>query len=214
MKRKERPGSRLRIADDSKTPSEIYSIILKGVICTLKTIFLSYYVSENIEALMKYVNEKKIISASEYKRLLYEAKDFYPVIICALFINPIKKHTKNFKEIEISPESKKALFNELHEELVDFFSEWLCDIEADPLLFYRLAVSYNKTFTMELLIKKHLGGTLTAIEEQVLKLQIIDIITMYTIEQVAIHLGLAGLDYIDYKKVELKKDKDSDQKII
>lgn len=214
MKRKERPGSRLRIADDSKTPSEIYSIILKGVICTLKTIFLSYYVSENIEALMKYVNEKKIISASEYKRLLYEAKDFYPVIICALFINPIKKHTKNFKEIEISPESKKALFNELHEELVEFFSEWLCDIEADPLLFYRLAVSYNKTFTMELLIKKHLGGTLTAIEEQVLKLQIIDIITLYTIEQVAIHLGLAGLDYIDYKKVELKKDKDSDQKII
>lgn len=209
MGRKEGHKSKLRIADDSKTPSEVYSIILRGVICTLKTIFLSYYVSENIEALMKHVNEKKIISASEYKRLLYEAKDFYPVIICALFINPLKKHTKNFKEIEISLESKKMLFGELHEELAGFFSDWLCDIEVDPLLFYRLSVSYSKTFTMELSIKHHLGCSLTAIEEQVLKLQMIDIITLYTIEQVAIHLGLAGLDYIDYSKETEKKDNTS-----
>jgi len=200
MGRKEGQKSKLRIADDSKTPSEIYSIILRGVICTLKTIFLSYYVSENIEALMKHINEKKIISAHEYKRLLYEAKDFYPVIICALFINPIKRHTKNFREIEISAEEKKKLFEELNDELGAFFNDWLCDVEVDPLLFYRLAVSYNKTFTMELSIKHHIGSTLTAIEEQVLKQQMIEIISLYTIEQVAIHLGLAGLDYIDYKK--------------
>jgi cytidylate kinase len=105
----EQRKNKLKIADDSKTPSEIYSIILRGVICTLKTMFQSYYVSENIEALMKYINEKKIISAEEYKRLLYEARDFYPVIICALFLNPIKKHTKNFKVIEISAEAKKLL---------------------------------------------------------------------------------------------------------
>lgn len=200
MGRKDERKNGLRIADDNKTPSEVYSIILRGVICTLKTIFLSYYVSENIEALMKHVNEKKIISSSEYKRLLNEARDFYPVIICALFLNPMKKYTKNFKEIEISLESKRLLFNELHDELAEFFTDWLCDVEIDPLLFYRLAVSYNKTFTIDLSIKQHLGCGLTAIEEQVLKLQMIEIVTLYTIEQVAIHLGMAGLDYIDYFK--------------
>jgi len=84
-------GNMLKIADDSKTPSEIYSIVLRGIICTLRTIFINYYVSGNIEALMRYINGKNIISSQEYKRLLYEAKDFYPVIICALFINPLKK---------------------------------------------------------------------------------------------------------------------------
>ncbi|MGE5633362.1 MAG: hypothetical protein ACM3TR_20045 [Caulobacteraceae bacterium] len=214
MGKKEQRKNKLRIADDSKTPSEIHSIILKGVICTLKTMFLSYYVSENIEALMKYINEKKIISAEEYKRLLYEAKDFYPVIICALFINPIKKHTRNFRDVEISAESKKLLFDELYEELNVFFSDWLCDIEADPLLFYRLAVSYNKPFTMDLSIKQHLGCCLTAIEEQVLKLQYVEIICLYAIEQVAIHLGLAGLDYIDCFKVANISESNNTQEII
>ena len=191
---------KLKIADDSKTPSEIYSIILRGVICTLKTIFLNYYVSENIEALMKYINEKRIISAEEYKRLLYEAKDFYPVIISALFINPIKKHTKNFKSIRLDGQSKQELFNELFEELSSFFNDWLCDVEADPLLFYRLAISYRKPYSFELAVKQQLASFFTPIEEQILRLQMTEIIAMYAIEQVAIHLGLAGLDYIDYVK--------------
>ncbi len=206
MRKSDNTKNRLKIADDSKTPSEIYSIILRGVICTLRTIFLNYYVSENIEALMKHINEKRIISAEEYKRLLYEAKDFYPVIICALFINPLKRHTKNLKSIKIDSQEKKELFSEIYEELSMFFNEWLCDVEIDPLLFFRLSVSYGKPFSLELSIKQHLACILTPIEEQILKLQMIDIISMYTIEQVAIHLALAGLDYIDYIKLPEKKD--------
>ncbi len=189
---------KLKIADDSKTPSEIYSIILRGVICALKTVFLNYYVSGNIEGLMKYINEKRIISAEEYKRLLYEAKDFYPVILCALFINPLKKYTRNFKEVKIDRQSKEELFGEINEELNKFFNEWLCDIEIDPLLFYRLSISYGKSFNIGLSIKQQLSSFLIPIEEQMLKLQITEIVAMYVIEQVAIHLGLAGLDYIDY----------------
>lgn len=214
MRKSENTKSKLRIADDSKTPSEIYSIILRGVICTLRTIFLNYYVSENIEALMKYINEKKIISADEYKRLLYEAKDFYPVIICALFINPLKKHTKNLKNIKIDSQSKQELFNEINEELNKFFNDWLCDVEADPLLFYRLSVSYNKPFSLELAVKHHLQCVLTPIEEQTLKQQMTEIVSLYAIEQVAIHLGLAGLDYIDCMKAEGQKPESSQQDIV
>lgn len=214
MSKSENTKSKLKIADDSKTPSEIYSIILRGVICTLRTIFLNYYVSENIEALMKYVNEKRIISAEEYKRLLYEAKDFYPVIICALFINPLKRHTKNLKNIKIDSESKQELFNEINEELNKFFNDWLCDVEVDPLLFYRLSVSYGKPFSLELSVKKHLACVLTPIEEQVLKLQMIEIISLYAIEQVAIHLGLTGLDYIDYIKTTAVKSMETSQEVI
>ena len=200
MRKSENSKNKLKVADDSKTPSEIYSIILRGVKCTLKTVFLNYYVSENIEALMRYINEKRIISAEEYKRLLYEAKDFYPVIICALFINPLKRHTKNFKNIKINSQSKQELFNEVYEELHKFFNDWLCYVEIDPLLFYRLSVSYGKPFSLELSIKQQLACVLTPIEEQILKLQMIDIISLYAIEQAATHLGLAGLDYIDYIK--------------
>ena len=211
MRKSENTKGKLKIADDSKTPSEIYSIILRGVVCTLKTIFLNYYVSENIEALMKYINEKRIVSAEEYKRLLYEAKDFYPVIISALFINPIKKHTKNFKNVRIDSQSKQELFNEIFLELDKFFNDWLCDVEVDPLLFYRLSISYGKPFSIELAIKQQLASFFTPIEEQVLKLQMTEIIALYAIEQVAIHLGLAGLDYIDYIKAP---DSRAEKKIV
>jgi hypothetical protein len=214
MSKSENTKSKLKIADDSKTPSEIYSIILRGVICTLRTIFLNYYVSENIEALMRYVNEKRIISAEEYKRLLYEAKDFYPVIICALFINPLKRHTKNLKNIKIDSQSKQELFNEINDELNKFFNDWLCDVEVDPLLFYRLSVSYGKPFSLELSVKQHLACVLTPIEEQVLKLQMIEIISLYAIEQVAIHLGITGLDYIDYIKTTSVKGEETSQEVI
>ncbi|HYE81153.1 MAG TPA: hypothetical protein VEG39_03185 [Clostridia bacterium] len=214
MKKSGNTGNKLRIADDSKTPSEIYCIILRGVICALRTVFLKYYVSENIEALMRYVNDKRIISSEEYKRLLYEAKDFYPVIICALFINPLKKHTKNLKNIRIDSQSKKELFNEINEELNSFFSDWLCDVEVDPLLFYRLSVSYSMPFSLELSVKKQLACPLTPIEEQTLKLQMTGIVALYAIEQVAIHLGLAGLDYIDYIKAEDKKNDKNKEEII
>jgi hypothetical protein len=214
MSKSENTKSKLKIADDSKTPSEIYSIILRGVICTLRTIFLNYYVSENIEALMRYINEKRIISAEEYKRLLYEAKDFYPVIICALFINPLKRHTKNLKNIKIDSQSKQELFNEINEELNKFFNDWLCDVEVDPLLFYRLSVSYGKPFSLELSVKQHLACVLTPIEEQVLKLQMIEIISLYAIEQVAIHLGITGLDYIDYIKTTSVKGEETSQEVI
>lgn len=200
MRKKDSQKYKLKVADETKTPSEIYSILLKGVLCSLKTVFLSYYVSENIEALMRYVTERKLLSAEEYKRLLNEAKDFYPVIICALFINPIKKHTKGFKLNELPEEAKIVLFTELNEELSQFFADWLCDIEIDPLLFYRLALSYHKSFNMELAIKANVSGSLTAIEEQVAKGQLVDILALYLIEQVATHLGMAGLDYIDYFK--------------
>ena len=196
---------KLRIADDSKTPSEIYSIVLRGVISTLKTLFLNYYVSENIEALMKYINGKKIIGAEEYKKLLYEAKDFYPVIICALFINPLKKHTKNFKNATIDKQSKEALFNEINKELNEFFNDWLCDVEIDSLLFFRLSTAYGKPFSLDLSIKQQLAAVLTPIEERILKLQITEIVALYTLEQVATHLGLAGLDYIDYVKIPEKE---------
>lgn len=206
MRKSGNTKSKLKIADDNKTPSEIYSIILRGVISALKTIFLNYYVSENIEALMRHINEKRIISAEEYKRLLYEAKDFYPVIICALFINPLKGHTKNLKSTKIDSREKQELFNEIYEELSRFFNDWLCDVEADPLLFYRLSVSYGKHFSLELAIKQHLACVLTPIEEQILRLQMTEIISLYTIEQVATHLALAGLDYIDYVKAPEKKE--------
>lgn len=196
---------KLRIADDSKTPSEIYSIVLRGVISTLKTLFLNYYVSENIEALMKYINGKKIIGAEEYKKLLYEAKDFYPVIICALFINPLKKHTKNFKNATIDKQSKEALFNEINKELNEFFNDWLCDVEIDSLLFFRLSTAYGKPFSLDLSIKQQLASVLTPIEERILRLQITEIVVLYTIEQVATHLGIAGLDYIDYVKIPEKE---------
>jgi hypothetical protein len=49
--------------------------------------------------------------------------------------------------------------------------------------------------------------SLTEIEIRVLKLQIIEITTVYLIEQVAVQLGMAGLDYIDYyKNVYVPKD--------
>lgn len=204
MRKSMKTNGKLKIADDSKTPSEIYSIVLRGIICTLKTIFLNYYVSENIEALMRYINQKSIISAEEYKRLLYEAKDFYPVIISALFINPLKKYTKNFKLAILDINSKQALFNEINEELNSFFCDWLCDVEIDSLLFLRLSVAYGKPFSLDLSIKKQLAVLLTPIEEQLLKLQITDIVSLYAIEQVATHLGIAGLDYIDYIKVTEK----------
>lgn len=196
---------KLRIANDSKTPSEIYSIVLRGVMSTLNTVFLNYYVSENIEALMRYINGKKIIGAEEYKRLLYEAKDFYPVIICALFINPLKKHTKNFKNATIDKQSKEALFNEINKELNEFFNDWLCDVEIDSLLFFRLSTAYGKPFSLDLSIKQQLASVLTPIEERILRLQITEIVVLYTIEQVATHLGLAGLDYIDYIKAPEKE---------
>lgn len=214
MGKSRKAKSKLKIADDSKTPSEIYSIILRGVICALKTIFINYYVSENIEALMKHINEKRIISAEEYKRLLYEAKDFYPVIICALFINPLKRHTKSLKSTKIDIQEKRELFNEVYEELNKFFNDWLCDVEADPLLFYRLSVAYGKPFSLELAIKQQLSCFLTPIEEQTLRLQMTDIISLYAIEQVATHLALAGLDYIDYVKVTENNNKKTEQEII
>jgi hypothetical protein len=192
--------SSLRLARDEKTPYEIYSIILKGVICTLNSIFLKHYVEDNIEALMKYVNSKKIISAEIYKNLLAEAKDFYAVILCALLINPIKEMTKGFKQTELDKEKKNELFLKLYNELFEFFADWLCHIELDPLLFCRLAEAYGKQFNMQLYISQNSLHSLTEIELSVLKLQIIEITTVYLIEQVAVQLGMAGLDYIDYYK--------------
>lgn len=192
--------SSLRLARDEKTPYEIYSIILKGVICTLNSIFLKHYVEDNIEALMKYVNSKKIISAEIYKNLLAEAKDFYAVILCALLINPIKEMTKGFKQTELDKEKKNELFLKLYNELFEFFADWLCHIELDPLLFCRLAEAYGKQFNMQLYISQNNLYSLTEIELRVLKLQIIEITTVYLIEQVAVQLGMAGLDYIDYYK--------------
>jgi hypothetical protein len=204
--------SSLRLARDEKTPYEIYSIILKGVICTLNSIFLKHYVEDNIEALMKYVNSKKIISAEEYKNLLAEAKDFYAVILCALLINPIKEFTKDFKQTELDKEKKNELFLKLYNELFEFFADWLCHIELDPLLFCRLAEAYGKQFNMQLYISQVNLHSLTEIELRVLKLQIIEITTVYLIEQVAVQLGLAGLDYIDYyKNVYIPKEKTLDK---
>ncbi|OGO77247.1 MAG: hypothetical protein A2Y23_04590 [Clostridiales bacterium GWB2_37_7] len=197
----------LRLAKDEKTPYEIYSIILKGVICTLNSIFMKHYVADNIEALMKYINNKKIISAETYKNLLAEAKDFYAVILCALFIGPIKEYTKDFKKTELDKEKKNELFLKLYNELFEFFIDWLCHIELDPLLFSRLAEAYEKQFNMQLYISHVTSHNLTEIEIRVLKLQIIEITTVYIIEQVAVHLGLAGLDYIDYyKNITIDKD--------
>lgn len=190
----------LRLAGEEKTPYEIYSIILKGVVCTLNSIFLKHYVADNIEALMKYINSKKIISAETYKNLLAEAKDFYAVILCALFIDPIKEYTKNFKQTELDKEKKNQLFLKLYNEIFEFFVDWLCHIELDPLLFCRLAEAYGKQFNMQLYISQVSSRNLTEIEIRVLRLQIIEIITVYLIEQVAVQLGLAGLDYIDYYK--------------
>ena len=199
--------SSLRLAGEEKTPYEIYSIILKGVLCTLNSIFLQHYVADNIEALMKYINNKKIISAETYKNLLAEAKDFYAVILCAVFINPIKEFTKDFKRIELEKEKKNELFLKLYNELFEFFVDWLCHIELDPLLFCRLAEAYGKQFNMQLYISQINLYNLTEIELRVLKLQIIEITTVYLIEQVAVQLGLAGLDYIDfYKNVYIIRD--------
>lgn len=204
--------SSLRLARDEKTPYEIYSIILKGVLCTLNSIFLKHYVEDNIEALMKYVNSKKIISAEVYKNLLAEAKDFYAVILCALLINPIKEFTKDFKQTELSKERKNELFLKLYNEVFEFFADWLCHIELDPLLFCRLAEAYGKQFNMQLYISQIYLHSLTEIELRVLKLQIIEITTIYLIEQVAVQLGMAGLDYIDYyKNVCMPKDNISEE---
>lgn len=197
----------LKLANDEKTPYEIYSIILKGVVCTLNSIFIKHYVTDNIEALMKYINNKKIISAETYKNLLAEAKDFYAVIICALFISPIKDYTKDFKKTELDKEKKNELFIKLYNELFEFFVDWLCHIELDPLLFCRLAEAYGKQFNMQLYISQSATNNLTEIEIRVLRLQIIEITTVYLIEQVAVHLGLAGLDYIDYyKNISMNKE--------
>lgn len=190
--------TKLKLVQDKKTTAEINSIILKGIVCSLNTLFKDYYVSENIESLMKYINDKAILSTDEYKRLLCEAKDFYPVIICALFVYPLKSFTKMFKEKELKQEDKKLLFEELNKNLIDFFIDWLCVVDIDPLLFYRLASSYNKKFNLQLYINKQINHNLTPLEEQMLKIQIIEIISLYLVEQVAIQLGLAGLDYIDY----------------
>lgn len=198
MTTKEKDNRNLRIATDELSSSEIHSIILRGVLYTFKSIFLSYYVSENIEALMNYINEKKIINPKEYKRLLAEAKDFYPVIICALFIPPIKTITKNYKLKSLDVEKKSELFRELYRILMDFFALWLCNVELDPLLYYRIGVAYNKKFDIGLYIKKQNSYYLTEIENQVLNSQIMEILCIYLIEEVAIQLGLAGLDYIDY----------------
>lgn len=201
----------LKLAGDEKTPLEIYSIILKGVVCTLESLFLKYYVTDNIEALMKYVNNKKIISADTYKKLLSEAKDFYAVIICAIFINPIKEYTKNFKQTEISRGKKNELFLKLQEELFEFFADWLCHIELDPLLFCRLAEAYDKQFNMQLYIAQQNCRSMTELENRVIKLQIIEVTTIYLIEQVAVQLGLAGLDYIDYyKNIDFDKKETAD----
>ncbi|HYE12355.1 MAG TPA: hypothetical protein VEF53_19485 [Patescibacteria group bacterium] len=204
--------SSLRLAREEKTPYEIYSIILKGVVCTLNSIFLKHYVTDNIEALMKFINSKKIISAETYKNLLAEAKDFYAVILCALFIDPIKEFTKDFKQTELDKEKKNELFLKLYNELFEFFVDWLCHIELDPLLFCRLAEAYGKEFNMQLYISQSNLYSLTEIEIRVLKLQIIEITTVYLIEQVAVQLGLAGLDYIDYyKNVYILKEKISEK---
>jgi len=197
---KEKGKRSLKIASDEMSSSEIHSIILRGVLCTLKSIFISYYVSENIEALMSCINEKRIIDSKEYKRLLTEAKDFYPVILCALFISPIKNMTKNYKLKSLDMDKKNELFKELHKILMNFFTDWLCNVELDPLLYYRIGLSYNKKFDIGLYIKKQNSYYITEIENQILSAQILEILCIYLIEEVAIQLGLAGLDYIDYYK--------------
>ncbi|MCQ1530816.1 hypothetical protein [Lutispora saccharofermentans] len=199
MAKKEK--SNLRVASDEMSSSEIHSIILRGVLYTLKSIFTSYYVSENIEALMSYINEKKIIDPKEYKRLLAEAKDFYPVILCALFIAPIKNATKKYKLKNLAKDKKDELFKELHKIFMDFFTDWLCNVELDPLLYYRIGLSYNKRFNIGLYIKKQNSYYLTELENQILNGQILDILCIYLIEEVAIQLGIAGLDYIDYYNI-------------
>ena len=210
-KKSKQQQASLRLARDEKTPYEIYSILLKGVLCTLKSIFLKHYVTDNIEALMKYINNKNIISADTYKNLLSEAKDFYAVILCALFIDPIKEATKDFKQTELGHEKKNQLFQRLYNDIFDFFADWLCHIELDPLLFSRLAEAYGKQFNMQLYITHVSFGSLTEIENSVLKLQIIEITTVYLIEQVAVQLGLAGLDYIDfYKNISIEKKQNVD----
>jgi hypothetical protein len=156
---------------------------------------------------MKYINNRKIISADTYKKLLSEAKDFYAVILCAIFINPIKEYTKDFKLTEVNRERKNELFVRLQKELFEFFADWLCHIELEPLLFCRLAEAYGKEFNMQLYISQQNSRSLTELENQVIKLQIIEITTVYLIEQVAVQLGLAGLDYIDYyKNISLPKE--------
>lgn len=190
----------LKLANQEKTPYEIYSIILKGVVCTLDSIFLKHYVADNIEALMKFIGNKRFIDADTYKKLLAEAKDFYAVILCAIFIEPIKRFTNDFKSIELKKEKKNELFIQLQKDVFEFFVDWLCHIELDPLLFSRLAEAYGKSFNMQLYITKVSAFNMTEIENRVLKLQIIEITTIYLIEQVAVQLGLAGLDYIDYYK--------------
>ncbi len=198
MKRSKAAKRRLYIASDNKTYAEIYSIVLRGVICSLKSLFNDYYVSENIDGLMKYINSRNIIKADEYKRLLSEAKDFYPVIICAILIQPLRSYTQDFKCKELELERKKLLFAELKKELTEFFIDWLCVIDVNALLLSRVASGYNIDFNMQLCMTKQIKHSLTEIEERVLKVQIIEIAVSFLIEQVAIQLGLVGLDYIDY----------------
>lgn len=195
---KVRSKRELKVATDEVSSSEVHSIILRGVLCALRSVFITYYVSENIEPLLKYINDRKIITAEEYKRLLAEAKDFYPVIICAVLIEPIKKNTNNFKLRQLDKAKKEKLFKEIHSSLLEFFNKWLCDIELDPLLYYRLGISYNKHFDIGLYIKKQNSYKLTAIEEQIINDQVLEVLCIYLIEEIAIQLGLAGLDYLDY----------------
>ncbi|MFZ5352860.1 MAG: hypothetical protein ACOZCL_09075 [Bacillota bacterium] len=201
---------KLKIAGKERTTSEIYSIVLRGITYTLESLFRDYYVSENIEALMNYVNSRNTMEAHEYKKLLSEAKDFYPVLICAIFVNPLKRHTKNFKLNELEAEKKRKLSEELYNELFEFFIDWLCVVDIDPLLFYRLAAAYKKKFDMQMYITKQIRYQLTEMEERILRLQLVEIITVYLIEQVAIHLGLAGLDFIDYYKYSCEDKSDNE----
>lgn len=198
---------KLKIATDNKTPSEINSIILRGITAAFASIIKKYYISENIEALINYVNEKKILSSAEYKRLLSEAKDFYTVILCALFITPLKEATNSFKYKELDKIKKQMLFNSLQNELTEFFIDWMCQLDIDPLLFYRMGISYNKVFNVNLYIKSQVSYGLTPIEDQILKEQTISIVCNYIIESVGIQLGLAGLDYIDYDKANTDGEK-------
>lgn len=198
---------KLKIATDNKTPSEINSIILRGITAAFASIIKKYYVSENIEALINYVNEKKILSSAEYKRLLSEAKDFYTVILCALFITPLKEATNSFKYKELDKSKKQMLFNSLESELTEFFIDWMCQLDIEPLLFYRMGISYNKEFNVNLYMKSQVSYGLTPIEEQILKEQIISIVSNYIIESVGIQLGLAGLDYIDYDRSHMNQEK-------
>ena len=200
MKRKKGNANKLTVARELISSAEVYSIILRGVTSAMGCLFKYHCFSDNIEALMKFINSKKIISTEEYKGLLTQARDFYPVVICAQAIEIIKAETVNFKEKDLSEDRKKVLYFRLQDALIDFFTDWLCQYELDPLLFYRLALSYEREFSIGLYIKSQTTA-LSEIEHNVLRAQVIDILVLYIIEEIAIHLGMAGMDYIDCYKV-------------